>query len=120
MHPPFSDFLSAMEPVHNQNYYFQPKLLMSIPSIKTSPIFETCFCGSENSWATSIFKHLLHGTVLILGELVIVDLQFIAEVTPEFLDGVIFAFHRLQQALHLFFVGGPLNRCRFSSVLMVL
>lgn len=65
-------------------------------------------------------KHLLHGAVFILRELVIVNLQFVAEVTPEFLNGVTLVFHGLQQALHLFFVGSPLNRCRFSSVLMVL
>lgn len=59
--------------------------------------------------------------MLILGELVIVDLKLVAEVTPEFFNGVAFVFHGLQQPLHLLVVGQrPLNRRRLCCILMVL
>ena len=54
-------------------------------------------------------------------ELIVVNLQFFAEVTPEFFNRITLIFHGLQKTLHLFIVGSrSFNGSRFRGVLVVL
>lgn len=54
-------------------------------------------------------------------ELIVVNLQFFAEVTPEFFNRITLVFHGLQKTLHLFVVGcGAFNGSGFRGILVFL
>lgn len=59
--------------------------------------------------------------MLVIKKLIVVNLQFFAEVTPEFFNRITLIFHGLQKTLHLFIVGSrSFNGSRFRGVLVVL
>ena len=59
--------------------------------------------------------------MLIHRQLLKRNLHFIAEETPEFLDGIALEFKGMQETLYLFIVGHwSFNRCRFGSVFVIL
>ena len=59
--------------------------------------------------------------MLVIKKLIVVNLQFFAEVTPEFFNRITLVFHGLQKTLHLFVVGcGAFNGSGFRGILVFL